>query len=82
MAVARNEVPYMIDMKDAEGSLTLGDLIKIIYEITPPTGYSHIKQNGSHFSRNLMKEIKKEKKGKSSIIRFKLTEVFVGFELV
>ncbi len=38
-----------------ENGVTFGDFIKIIYEITPEHGFSQIKYNGSHFSKNLMK---------------------------
>ena len=55
VAVSKNETPYKIDMKDAEGAVTLGDLIKMIYEVTPEGGYSQLKFNGSHFSRSLMR---------------------------
>lgn len=70
-------------MENMENGFTFGDFIKIIYEVVPESGFSQIKYNGSHYSKDLMKQLKKEKKGKGSIIRSKIHEgAVVGFELI
>lgn len=42
-------------MENMENGFTFGDFIKIIYEVVPESGFSQIKYNGSHYSKDLMK---------------------------
>ena len=66
-----------VSFTDVESSVCLGDLITIIYEITPAGGYNPFTNNCEHFSKELYKEVKREKKGKGSVI--KLNKPSVGF---
>lgn len=77
----KHKKAIQLEFSELTTEVPLGDLIGIIYEITPSDGYNQLKFNGTHFTKAMMKQLKREKKGNGSVLKSKLVRPNVGFDL-
>jgi hypothetical protein len=58
--VQKEGKPFNITFDKGElHRVTFGDLIQIMYEVTPVSGFSELSFHGMHFSRAIMREVRK-----------------------